>query len=392
MKIEEIINIIRKHLNNEITNNKTFKELLNTFINEVKDRNNNPKFYIEVESPIYSISEELQNLKNVEEIKSSKTNIFNISTDLSVSVCFSLSKIEEEYIINLSMTNLNDDKVEIIEIDAKVPKLKNDLIQITKIIMDDEDYYYEYETEFISYDKHGKKVEIPNIEEQKDEDFSKTFGISINESRNYRLNFDKYKDKLNQSKSKLNMKSIDNMFTLDSVLFSPVFKLTTFKDFIQNLEGDAYDEEELEDDLEEIDIDFDSDIIDETIEEDYDEEFDELDKRSEERSEILENTLISYLGKNGDFTISYNLYLNMKTYILSKNDLINTTGIIIRKINNEHTIFYMTITNNQIIMLPYKPSKEELMNLYKSDPMNQNMYGLDEFFDIDKKHTLKPEN
>ena len=77
----------------------------------------------------------------------------------------------------------NDVTIEIV-INDGVTSLK-----IVESVSNIDSYYLDYNSEFYSYNKNFEKLEVPNLEEVKDEDFIAFFGVEESKARECRLKF-----------------------------------------------------------------------------------------------------------------------------------------------------------------------------------------------------------
>lgn len=235
------------------------------------------------------------------------------------------------------------------------------ILKLTLATSNEDCYYLDYNTEFYCYNKDYDMVDVPLEDKLKDDDFITFFNVEKSKVRECRLNFKDNIFYINSCKVKSIMSTIDESYMDQGVMFSKVTKASDMIDTI--LYGDSSkiydeDEEELED-------------------EEQNNEDDELD---ETRIESLENMIFSHVGLEGEFVLSYNLVINIRSYLNSRVPLLFTNGIIIRKLNNEYTLFNMYFEHENLMVISKDIEKSEARELYFSDIDNQEEEGLDEFF------------
>lgn len=237
------------------------------------------------------------------------------------------------------------------------------ILKLTLATSNEDCYYLDYNTEFYCYNKDYDMVDVPLEDKLKDDDFIAFFNVEKSKVRECRLNFKDNILYINSCKVKSIMKTIDESYMDQGVTFS---KVTRAMDMIDTILYGDYDkiydedEEELED-------------------EEQNNEDDELD---ETRIETLENMIFYHIGFEGEFVLSYNLVINIRSYLNSSVPLLFTNGIIIRKLNNEYTMFNMHFEHENLMVISKNIEKSEARELYLSNKDNQEEDGLDEFFGV----------
>lgn len=86
--------------------------------------------------------------------------------------------------------------------------------------------------------------------------------------------------------------------------------------------------------------------------------------------------------------MTLNLVTNIRLFLSGKVKGLNTSGLIIRKIDTEYTAFYISLTKETMCVIPKPLSKEELLEIYTSHEINKHIFSLPEFFGMDKKYKL----
>lgn len=358
MTLEEIIKILIDALPENIRTDISFKKILKTFINVSVSKSENTYFYFEINDRILKDHELLSSNENVYPIQSDCT-IFSVSTDISVNTFISVSKNKETFAVEFSSISIKDDNIEeTVEIALEITKEKVTWI-IHKFDCLENDYFDNYSIDIHEYDLEGKELRVINLEERIDDEFSKVFHIPLDKSREYRLNFNNHKDFLNETRINTVANLQDEMYGNKHKLFTLPFDINYLTDFLlDDLIDDENDDEEISEKL--------------------------------EKAEYIEETLIRFIGNIGEFTMTMNLCTNLKAFLDNKIKNLNTSGLIIRKLNNEYTSFYLYFNGCDIFVIPKPLSKEEALELYHSHEFNEYIYNLDEFFGITKKYKLDP--
>lgn len=359
MTLEEIIKILIDALPEYIRTDISFKKILKTFINVSVSKSENTYFYFEINDRILKDHELLSSNENVYPIQSDCT-IFSVSTDLKVNTFISVSKNKETFVVDFSSISIKDDNVEeTVEIALEFTKEKVTWI-IHKFDCLENDYFDNYSIDIHEYGLDGKELQVDNLEKRIDTEFSKVFNIPLDKSREYRLSFNVYKDFLNETRINRIANLQDEMYGNKHKLFTLPFDINYLTDFLLEdlIDNDESDDEEISEKFEKV--------------------------------EYMQETLISYIGGLGEFTMTMNLCTNIKASLDNKIKNLNTSGLIIRKLNNEYTAFYLYFDGYDIFVIPKPLSKEEALELYYSHEFNEYIYNLDEFFGITKKYKLDP--
>lgn len=367
--IDKLLKTIFDNLDKEIKNNKSLIELKNTLIDLIKKFNQS--YYLSLNESIYNSDYYFQKIPEIIPIDSSEEELFSISSHAKNDVTFSLSKREDFYYSTLVTSKKIEESNELTEEELYETIYINIVISkstttwsITKVIVDEDNVYYSYEFEIYSYNKNNELIEIDNLEEQKDEYFSDFFGVPKEKSRKYRENFDKYIEKINEAKIKKEQRDIDEYYSSESKLFVPPFLM---------IEMSSYFIDEIP--------------VDEELSEEEQENFDR--ELTEKIAKYIENEIIKRTGPLGLYTMSYNLYLNLIAYLTNPDMPLSTSGLLIRKMNNKYTAFYINFKKNIITIIEKALTKEEIKALYESNENNKNIFGVEDFFSETNTYGLK---
>ena len=228
---------------------------------------------------------------------------------------------------------------------------------VEEVIKNDVTLDYNYDVYY--YDNEYNLLSVDN-ELEKDEHFSKEFGVPLSEARLYRKNFKKHYKFLSDCKSTSIMKFADENLEYEKYEFRIPFSLNEFELFMTKesiREISKYDNT-FEDDCEIYDI----------------ENFDE-----EKLKAILE-PLKAQIGIDGCIIMSSNLYNNINFYLLDLASAIYTNGFIIKKIDNQFILYYVNIEANKIVTIPQQINQDDLELIFNKNPENENVPGLKEFF------------
>lgn len=353
----ELVEKIFGALPSEVKNNLCFIELKKQVLGKINED-------VEV-----SVSEEI--LKKVDDYEKSPqvTLLFGqtkliFSLELGDELCFNIVE-DKGYSINLMSyrenNNLyNDVTIEIV-INDGVTSLK-----IVESVSNIDSYYLDYNLEFYSYNKNFEELEVPNLEEVKDEDFIAFFGVEESKARECRLKFKDNREYINACKVKSVMKTIDEIYMDDGMIFSSVMEIGSMFDTIM------YGSEEI--------------VYEEDEEQENQNDEEEVEKQiDEDRIQTLEDMLFGYVGYEGEFVLSYNLVLNIRYYLNSEVPFLFTSGVIIRKLDNEYTMFNVYFAHENLMVMSKEITSLDAREMYYSSIDNQESDGLDEFFGVINK-------
>lgn len=236
--------------------------------------------------------------------------------------------------------------------------------KLISVVFNEDSYYLDYSSELYCYNKNFDMVEIPDLDDVLDQSFIGFFNVDESKARDCRLNFKENIHYINSCKVKSIMKTIDETFIDKGISFSSVVETSNMFDVV--LCGD-------------------NEVLDDEFEDDLNEEDDQDVAKNdflEERIQVLEDMLFSYFGYDGKFVLSYNLVLNIRSYLSGEFPLIFTNGIVVRKLNDEFTVFNVYLSHDNLIVMHKDITKAEARELFYSCDENLEKDGLDEFFDI----------
>lgn len=189
------------------------------------------------------------------------------------------------------------------------------------------------------------------------------------------MNFSKYKKEINDYFVQKEFKRLDDLYQKNT-LFVPPFLINELSDYLlEELSEDLMDEYDNYDDL------------DEDTEESV--EFVSFDK-VKDKANFIQTELIKRTGDKGLFTMAYNLYLNLTAFLILDNNKLKTSGIILKKLNDSYTLYYVYFENNGIIIIPKNITNEEAKALYEGSKENKTIEGIPDFFNEGKSRKLKP--
>lgn len=380
MELEKITKEILSNIDMNIKNNPSFKEILKHYFRLIKGVKSH--YRIDLSEELYS-----KVGKNYENAYPFTMNdiILNIdyveNMDSGKIIGFTIQK-KENYKVTLMVSDENNiSKVICIEIEF----LRNETKwKVGTERVNDEGFYYEYKYNIIKYDKTHKQIN-KKYDTELDKDFSDFFNIPLENARNCRLNFQDNEDYINNCKKIGVMSKLDSLYCGEKILFGEVYKFEDLDDYFLDFgsksledEYEDYDEEELEN----LDLDEETEE-DETLLGKYENALAKLDK--------IKKNIKSVTGTTGEFVMTQNLVINITAFLKNNDEILNTKGFIIRKINNDYTLYFVNIMNNGITKISKNVDLEQIKEMYYSHEFNKNIYGLVEFFQISNNNKLKLE-
>ncbi len=358
MNIKDVFDKVISVLPEDIKNNYSLKSLFKAFlsnINKYKDAT------ISIRESLYNQFEEFSKCKSIISMEEEDTKIFYFSSyDEYGSVIFYLDENMQDkaYLkINNYSENIN------INYEVTLCLGDNNIWKLVSYLTDNQYYFLDYNIEMYSYNKDNKLIE-KDFEKEKDEEFANTFGIDKKEANYYRLNFRDNAYKLNKRFIESEMESLDKTYTCTSYMFAPPFKMNDFREYILDTTLEELEEDNVE--SEEIDT--------QSI------EYKRIDK--------IYKLINKNINNKGEFVMTYNLFWNLLTYLNEEIEVLDTTGVIIRKYREEYTLYYVYINTEMVTIIPKSISMEEANNLYLSDENNSITYGVKDFFSKGKGYTL----
>lgn len=351
MDLKSTIKNILSSINLEIASDLSFKALLSKLYNIINE--GVERYRIDLEPSIYTLNKGKYDNIHPIDINDIVFNLEFINEENEVAEF--IIQYKGEYVVSLVKSN----EEEISKVKSCVVMFKDNstIWKVGEEEANENGYYYNYEYEMYELDKSNKVVN-KNFDDELDKDFSDFFSVPINEARKCRVNFNDNIDYVNKRKTIGSMKRIDDLYSGKEVLFAETFSINDLDGYFVDL----------------------SIPDDEDIDDVYASELDDAINKLES----IKSKLTHVLGNNGEFVMTQNLSMNISHYIESEDDVLNTSGFIIRKLNNIYTLFYINITDENITHIAINKNLEDLKELYYSHDFNKEIYGVKDFFGIDK--------
>lgn len=388
MKLDKLVKEILTNIDISIKSNPSFIKILNEFLGVIKGIDEH--YRIDVEESIYS------KIENKHYNDTYKININDIilnveyveSMDKGKIVSFTIQK-KKNYIVTFTVSDENDiTKL----VSAEVTFNENDTSwKVGTERVNNDGYYYEYNYNIFKFDKNHRPIK-GNYDEELDKDFATFFNVPLKDARKYRKNFEANTDYLNKFKKIGCMNKLDELYCSDKIQFGESYTFDDLDNYFVNIEEDMFDDvmEDLDDENEDEETD-DLEISDDSKMEETDEELLKKYEDSFKRIDNIKSLIKSVTGKNGLFTMTQNLIMNISNYITSTDGILNTRGFIIKKLD-KYTLYYVVINGKGITHMSREISLKEAQELFYSHEFNKNIFGLNEFFEIDKDNSLKLDN
>lgn len=388
MKLDKLVKEILTNIDISIKSNPSFIKILNEFLGVIKGVDKH--YRIDVEESIYS------KIENKHYNDTYKININDIilnveyveSMDKGKIVSFTIQK-KKNYIVTFTVSDENDiTKL----VSAEVTFNENDTSwKVGTERVNNDGYYYEYNYNIFKFDKNHRPIK-GNYDEELDKDFATFFNVPLKDARKYRKNFEANTDYLNKFKKIGCMNKLDELYCSDKIQFGESYTFDDLDNYFVNIEEDMFDDvmEDLDDENEDEETD-DLEISDDSKMEETDEELLKKYEDSFKRIDNIKSLIKSVTGKNGLFTMTQNLIMNISNYITSTDGILNTRGFIIRKLD-KYTLYYVVINGKGLTHMSREISLKEAQELFYSHEFNKNIFGLNEFFEIDKDKSLKLDN
>lgn len=388
MKLDKLVKEILTNIDISIKSNPSFIKILNEFLGVIKGVDKH--YRIDVEESIYS------KIENKHYNDTYKININDIilnveyveSMDKGKIVSFTIQK-KKNYIVTFTVSDENDiTKL----VSAEVTFNENDTSwKVGTERVNNDGYYYEYNYNIFKFDKNHRPIK-GNYDEELDKDFATFFNVPLKDARKYRKNFEANTDYLNKFKKIGCMNKLDELYCSDKIQFGESYTFADLDNYFVNIEEDMFDDvmEDLDDENEDEETD-DLEISDDSKMEETDEELLKKYEDSFKRIDNIKSLIKSVTGKNGLFTMTQNLIMNISNYITSTDGILNTRGFIIRKLD-KYTLYYVVINGKGLTHMSREISLKEAQELFYSHEFNKNIFGLNEFFEIDKDNSLKLDN
>lgn len=351
MSAKDILLMIFDKLDNTIKSDVYFKKLKDIALKETRGN-----FVIfQVEKRIYDMLNE--NLKKFFEVAESKEDILTYSLKTNDGIIyFAIKNIDNNLLIELKMDLKDKTKGTVYVKSDNLVRIET--VEITK----NNGFYKDYQSAIYYYDNAYNEI-ATNTDEEQDVIFSEEFGIPLSFARFFRLNFKKYAKDISRYVAKRNMEGLDNLLEeKDFYEFLTPFYLDDFQGFINREFSKDYTLIYSEMDREDVSLEI------------CNNEF-----------ETIINNLKAQIGIDGEVIISSNIYQNLILILLGViADGISTKGVIIKKVGNIYTLYMVHITNHEVMVIPKDITQEEMEDIYRLNPENDNIEGLAEFFRINR--------
>lgn len=381
MDKKEILDIVSDLLPKEIRDNKSFKKVVSEFRDALDDIN----------ITTVNVREDI-----VEKDRRLQSESMITPGQVSSPVLFSMLSRDCEFVVEVSnipmisfnmLKSLGEDYQEEIDIEIIIRDCSTTRKDV-KYHTNRSGYYFDYEADMSCYNKDGDEVELENKEHFLDDDFAGIFGISIEDARECRLNFDQYADSLNEIKVQIYLDGVDEM---EGSIFLPPFSMSDLGVLLTGMCEDPEEEGSDKDDGETYEEEADEEAYDEDENGEESEEIDDyIDEGALENVGRVKEELVNFMGEEGQFIMSRSIFYNINDYVKGRVLLLAIKGMFVRKLNGEYTVFYVSITNDSVICIPKKVSPKEAKKLYDANRENQYIEGLDDFFGISKRIDFKP--
>lgn len=225
------------------------------------------------------------------------------------------------------------------------------LLESTYEKTDEHDMIKAYDYNVASFNADGSRREILDIEEAKDLAFANKFFVPVEQAREYRTHFDEYKTFLNENVVKAQLRNED-MVTVDNI-FTPPFVLTDLEFFIRDTRE------------EEIALIF------------------SREKEPIKLTGKLDNVLkelSGVIGASEEVIMSSSLYDALTSYLFEVRNILYDKGIIIKRLNDEYIAYYIHIENDKIIGTSQKLNANDIQVILDNNLGNENIEGLQVFF------------
>lgn len=240
-------------------------------------------------------------------------------------------------------------------------------------------YYFDYNVDIKRFDSNHKLDKTYDAERKKDEIFSDKFFVPIELSRLMRLNFKRFQKQINEARLKGQVETNNEIERTQGYLFSSPFRLGDIDSFIKNDFLESFGNESDEVLYEAIPSeDIDDEIADPLLEEDLS----EINVDSDKLESIL-SVLTNYIGIDEQVVFSDSIINDLITYFSSEMvSSLNTSGVMIKRDGDNFILYKLWVNNGIFTIFPKFITLEELKEIYLKNTLNQDVKGLEEFFDI----------
>lgn len=103
------------------------------------------------------------------------------------------------------------------------------------------------------------------------------------------------------------------------------------------------------------------------------------------RLDVVLHHLLNMLGSGSEIIMTDNLFQNL-ALVASGNvaNALNTKGYIIKKSNDGYILYSVNITISEIIFMPHLLSDMEVYDIFRKNPLNEEVEGLKDFLEINR--------
>lgn len=104
-----------------------------------------------------------------------------------------------------------------------------------------------------------------------------------------------------------------------------------------------------------------------------------------DRLDVVLHHLLNMLGSGSEIVMSDNLYQNL-ALVASGNvaNALNTKGYIIKKTSDGYVMYGVNLTISEIIFMPHLLSQAEVYDIFKKNPLNEEVEDLSDFLEINR--------
>lgn len=243
---------------------------------------------------------------------------------------------------------------------------------------------FDYNIDLIHFDYNHRQDFSRDVESEKDKIFANKFFVPENFARLLRLNFKRFRKQINKYRLKGLIETNREAEKLMGYLFCSPFRLGDLESFIRNDFIEGFDENSNEEVLYQV-----SDESDENFE-NFDSEVDTEDLSDMDfdvdKLNIFLNMLLYYIDIDSIVVMSDTILNDLIDYVSYEMiQCLNTSGVIIKKEDDNFVVYHVAINNNQFMIVPEVLTAEEIKAKYLKNSLNESVKGLEEFFDINPK-------
>jgi len=233
----------------------------------------------------------------------------------------------------------------------------------TKDITKENGYYKNYQANVYYYDNDYKQIKV-DVSSVLDQMFKDEFGLySILVARAMRMNFQKYADILSIIAAETKMEKRDRKLEeKDFLYFRSPWLVSDIQDFI----NDEYNRDKKK-----------------VIKKYFNQESTDGYLRHWNNIREVISWIKEIMNNDSEIIVSNNIYQNLIPLLVGDEAPgVNTKGIIIEKLKDNYICYRVHFMTGRIIFDKSEISKENIQELYYSNPLNENVEGLESFFGI----------